>query len=37
MAISRLIRDENLKSCGKTISYLEDKSHKVGIYKWRNK
>ena len=24
MAISRLIRDENLKSCGKTISYLED-------------
>lgn len=37
MAISRLIRDENLKSCGKTISYLEDKSHKVGIYKWTNK
>lgn len=37
MVLSRLIRDKNLKSCGKTISYLEDKSHNVGIYKWLNK
>lgn len=37
MAVSRIIVDKNLKSTGKTISYLEDISHKVGIYKWRNK
>lgn len=37
MVISRLIKDSYLKSTGKTVSYLEDVSHNVGIYKWTNK
>lgn len=36
MTTSRLIKDNNLKSIGKTVSYLEDITHNVGIYKWTN-